>query len=185
VRQLSLRAHPAYFQCAGNYTQCAVALMDGQSRMVLPEIAFPQTGKEAPSMSKHLLSLLAGASLMALAGAANAGGVALTDKQMDRVTAGAAGPSQSFEFEKQIDSQSNNQVNFQAKSQVFDVFKKFADINVKSHVTGNSASLGFDNEAVGPNSNVQGTFSQISVAGQGSSQTGLFVSAANGAMARK
>jgi hypothetical protein len=131
-------------------------------------------------MSKPLLSLLAGTALLALAGTANAGGVALTDKQMDHVTAGGIAP-QSFEFEKQIDSQSNNQVNFAAQSDVKDIFQKYADIKVKSHVTGNSASLGFDNEAVGRNSNVQGTFSQISVAGQGSSQTGLFVSAANGA----
>jgi hypothetical protein len=135
-------------------------------------------------MSKQLLPLLAGAALLALAGTANAGGKPLTDQQMDKVTAGAAQykmqPSHQFEFSKQIDSQSNNQVQFQAQSDVQDTLKKYADINVKSHVTGNSAALGFDNEATGKNSNVQGTFSQLAVAGQGSSQTGLFIAAANG-----
>ena len=64
--------------------------------------------------------------------------------------------------------------------QITDDFTKKATIDVKSHVTGNSASLGFDNEAIGKNSNVQGSFSQETIAGQGSSQAGLFVSAANG-----
>jgi|SRR5215472_3933025 len=131
-------------------------------------------------MPKQLLPLLAGAALLALAGTANAGGKPLTDQQMDKVTAGAMQPSHQFDFSKQIDSQSNNQVQFQAQSDVQDFLKKYADINVKSHVTGNSAALGFDNEATGKNSNVQGTFSQLAVAGQGSSQTGLFIAAANG-----
>jgi ABC-type amino acid transport substrate-binding protein len=42
-------------------------------------------------MKLHLISMLAGASLIALAGAANAAQpMALSDAQMDRVTAGAA-----------------------------------------------------------------------------------------------
>jgi hypothetical protein len=39
--------------------------------------------------------------------------------------------------------------------------------------------LAFDNQALGKNTSVQGSFSQAAVAGQGSSVTGLFVSAAN------
>ena len=102
---------------------------------------------------KKMLSLIAGISVLALAGAASAGEpVSLTNAQMDVVTAGG---SKSFDFTKK------------------------ASIQVKSHVIGNSASLLFDNEAVGKNTNVQGNFSQETVAGQGSSQTGLFVSAAN------
>jgi hypothetical protein len=129
-------------------------------------------------MSKTL-PLVAGLSILALAGAANAGGIPLTANQMDKVTAGAAHNS-NFEFSKDIDSSSSNNVAFTGQSKVLDVFLKKAQIDVDSHVKGNSASLGFDNEAIGKNSNVQGTFSQISVAGQGSSQSGLFVSAANG-----
>jgi hypothetical protein len=129
-------------------------------------------------MSKTL-PLIAGLSILALAGAANAGGITLTANQMDKVTAGAAHNS-NFEFSKDIDSSSSNNVAFTGQSKVLDVFLKKAQIDIDSHVKGNSASLGFDNEAVGKNSNVQGTLSQISVAGQGSSQSGLFVSAANG-----
>ncbi len=128
-------------------------------------------------MSK-MLSLIAGVSVLALAGTANAGGpLRLTNTQMDVVTAGG---SSSFDFSKDLSSTSSNNVNFTGKSNITDTFTKKANINVKSHVIGNSASLAFDNEAIGKNSNVQGSFSQETVAGQGSSQSGLFVSAANG-----
>jgi hypothetical protein len=132
-------------------------------------------------MSKHRLSLFVGASLLALAGTASAGGISLTDKQMSVVTAGAA----NFDFSKQLNSKSNNTVNFDALSNIKDTFSKKANIDIKSHVIGNSASLAFDNEAIGKNSNTQGSFSQETVAGQGSSQSGLFVSAANGALRTK
>jgi len=125
-----------------------------------------------------MLSLIAGVSVLALAGTANAGGpLRLTNIQMDVVTAGG---SSSFDFSKDLSSTSSNNVNFTGKSNITDTFTKKANINVKSHVIGNSASLAFDNEAIGKNSNVQGSFSQETVAGQGSSQSGLFVSAANG-----
>jgi hypothetical protein len=127
-------------------------------------------------MSK-VLSLIAGVSALALAGTANAGGpVSLTNAQMDVVTAGGS----SSNSLANLSSTSTNNVNFTGNSKINDTFNKTANINVKSYVIGNSASLGFDNEAVGKNSNVQGTFSQETVAGQGSSQSGLFVSAANG-----
>jgi hypothetical protein len=133
-------------------------------------------------MSKHRLSLfVVGASLLALAGTASAGGISLTDKQMSVVTAGA----RNFDFSKQLSSKSDNTVNFDALTNIKDTFSKKANIDVKSHVIGNSASLGFDNEAIGKNSNTQGSFSQLTVAGQGSSQSGLFVSAANGAQRSK
>src|ERR1700757_482156 len=126
-----------------------------------------------------MLSLIAGVSALALAGTASAAGpVRLTNAQMDVVTAGSS--SKSFDFTKNLKSTSSNNVNFTANSKVTDDFTKKATIDVKSHVTGNSASLGFDNEAIGKNSNVQGSFSQETIAGQGSSQAGLFVSAANG-----
>ena len=128
-------------------------------------------------MSKTL-SLIAGISVLALAGVANAGGpVTLTNTQMDVVTAGG---SSSFDFTKNLSSTSNNNVNFTGNSNIYDNFTKKANIDVKAYVKGNSASLAFDNEAIGKNSNVQGSFSQQTVAGQGSSQAGLFVSAASG-----
>jgi hypothetical protein len=130
-------------------------------------------------MSK-MLALVTGISMLALAGAASAGGpVSLTNSQMDVVTAGG---SQGFDFTKNLKSTSSNNVNFTGKSDITDSFKKTANIKVNSYVKGNSASLAYDNEAIGKNSNVQGSFSQQTVAGQGSSQSGLFVSAANGRM---
>ena len=149
-------------------------------------------------MSKHRLFLFVGASLLALAGTASAD-ISLTDKQMNVVTAGAShfdfskrhdGKSNNMgashlDFSKRLDSKSNNTVNFDGQTNITDNFSKKANIDVKSHVTGNSASLGFDNEAIGKNSNTQGSFSQLTVAGQGSSQSGLFVSAANGAQRSK
>ena len=124
------------------------------------------------TMSK-MLSLIAGVSALALAGIANAGGpVTLTNEQMDVVTAGGSAAS--------LSSMTSNSVNFTGTSSISDAFTKTANIKVKSYVIGNSASLAFDNEAVGRNSNSQGTLSQETVAGQGSSQSGLFVSAAGG-----
>ena len=128
-------------------------------------------------MSK-MLAFVTGISMLALAGAASAGGpVSLTNSQMDVVTAGG-----SFDFTKNLKSTSSNNVNFTGNSNIKDTFNKTANIKVKSYVIGNSASLGYDNQAIGRNSNVQGTFSQETIAGQGSSQSGLFVSAANGRM---
>ena len=125
-----------------------------------------------------VLSMITGVSMLALSAVANAGGpIVLTDGQMDATTAGNAG---TFAFTKNLSSVSNNTVNFSGSSEIYDSFQKRALIDVRSHVIGNSASLAFDNEAVGKNSNVQGSFSQQTVAGQGSSQAGLFVSAANG-----
>jgi len=130
-------------------------------------------------MSKTL-SMIAGVSALALAGAANAGGpVSLTNAQMDFVTAGSSS-SKPFDFTKNLTSTTTNNVNFSGKSNITDNFTKKAYIDVKSHVVGNSASLLFDNEASGKNTNVQGAFSQGTIAGQGSFQSGLFVSAANG-----
>jgi len=137
-----------------------------------------ENGEEYP-MTKTL-SLAVGIAALVVAGTASAGGpVRLTNAQMDAVTAGASS-SKSFDFTKSLKSTSDNNVNFSGKTKITDDFTKTADINIKSNVKGNSASLAFDNEAVGKNSNTQGSFSQLSVAGQGSSQSGLFVSAANG-----
>ena len=121
------------------------------------------------------LPLLASVSLLAMVGAAQAQPKSLTDGQLDRVTAGGVGGPV-------FASTSINDVKFQAQSQVEDLLLKAAQIKVNSQVRGNSASLGFDNQAIGKNSAVQGTFSQETVAGVGSSQSGLFISAANGAM---
>ena len=127
-------------------------------------------------MSAKFLGVVTGAALLASIGAANAGQrLTLTDAQMDAVTAGA----NDLNFSKDLTSLSSNNVNFNANSQVLDLFQKLALINVQSHVTGNSASLGFDNEAVGKNSNVQGSFSPDVIAGKRSTQAGLFVAAAN------
>ena len=127
-------------------------------------------------MSAKFVGLMTGAILLAAVGVANAKGPLMTDTQLDAVTAGTGS---SLDFSKDISSTSNNTVNFTANNNIRDTLVKQALILVVSQVHGNSASLGFDNEAVGFNSNVQGTLSQIAIAGQASSQTGLFVAAAN------
>ena len=130
-------------------------------------------------MSGKLLGLVAAAALLVSAAAANAKDpIKLTNGQLDRVTAGGATPS--LDFSKQINSTSNNNVNFNGYSDIQHNYMKQANIDVYSKVKGNSSTFDFDNEAIGKNTNVQGTLSQISIAGQGSSQTGSFVSAANG-----
>ena len=114
-------------------------------------------------MSK-MLSLIVGSSALALAGIANAGGpVTLTNGQMDGVTAGGSVAS--------VGSMTSYNSTFAGTSSIGGVYGK-------AYVVGNSAGFGFDNEGIGQNSVVQGTFSQTTVAGQGSSQSGLFVSAA-------
>lgn len=89
------------------------------------------------------------------------------------------GTGKVFDFKKNIDSKVNSDTNFKANSDVNDIFNKKANIDVKSKVEGNSSTFAFDNEAVGYYSNTQGTFNQIAVAGEGSSQNGTFVAAAN------
>jgi len=114
-------------------------------------------------MSK-MLSLIVGTSALALAGIANAGGpVTLTNAQMDGVTAGGSVAS--------VGSTTSYNQTFSSTSSIGGVF-------AKSYVRGNSAGFAFDNEGIGNNSVVQGTLAQTTVAGQGSSQSGLFISAA-------
>jgi hypothetical protein len=84
-----------------------------------------------------------------------------------------------WNFKKNLESNVKTNVSFKSTSEVKDIFVKQAYIDVYSDVYGNSSSLSFDNEAQGYNSNTQGTFSQLTVAGQGSAQSGTFVSAAN------
>jgi len=93
--------------------------------------------------------------------------------------AGGSWYTPGFNFNKNLNTNVNTRVNFAANSNVTSTFNKSAYINVYSNVKGNSSSLAFANEAAGPNSNTQGEFSQLAVAGQGSSQDGIFVAAAN------
>jgi hypothetical protein len=117
-------------------------------------------------MSKKL-SLIVGTCALALAGIANAGGpVTLTNAQMDGVTAGGSAASGSV---ASVSSTTSYNLNFSGTSSI-------SGAHGKSYLVGNSAGLAFDNEAVGGNSTVQGSLAQITVAGQGSSQSGQFVS---------
>jgi hypothetical protein len=82
-------------------------------------------------------------------------------------------------FQKDLISYVNTYNNFYANSYVNDYFKKYADIYVDSKVKGNSSSFAVDNEAIGFNSNTQGTLNQQTIAGVGSSQNAVFVAASN------
>lgn len=88
-------------------------------------------------------------------------------------------PPNRLDFDKKLNSTVNTNTNFTSNTNVNDVFNKTANINVRSNVTGNSSTFAFDNEAIGFNSNTQGALNQIAIAGQGSSQNGTFVAAAN------
>jgi hypothetical protein len=72
------------------------------------------------------------------------------------------------DFDKYLNSDTTTTITFDSTVDINDTFKKEATITVKSDVTGNSSSLAFDNEAIGYNSNTQGAFSQLVVAGIGS-----------------
>ncbi|KAF3888904.1 MULTISPECIES: hypothetical protein [Nostocales] len=82
-------------------------------------------------------------------------------------------------FNKALVSNTTANSTFTNTSVVNDIFNKYANISIKSSVTGNSGSVAFDNEAVGNNTNTQAAISQLVVAGQVSSQSGLIVAAAN------
>lgn len=91
-------------------------------------------------------------------------------------------------FNKRLNSDIDTNLNFNARSDIWSKFNKDARINVNSHVTGNSSTFAFDNEAVGYGSNTQGELNQLAVAPSYgyysytpgiSSQNGLFVAAAN------
>jgi hypothetical protein len=156
-------------------------------------------------MSKNILSLLAGASLLAFLNVApgevaarttphaaaalphhsishhrhsarhapkhvavlGARGTAeLTNRQMDEITAGGGFTS---------DLTSSNTLNSSGNSRITSSLQ--GGVGIYSHVKGNSATLAFDNQAVGQNGSVKGSLSEVTAAGQGSAQTGQFASA--------
>jgi hypothetical protein len=84
-----------------------------------------------------------------------------------------------WNFKKDLNSNVKTNLTFKSDTDIEDKFYKVAYIDIYSDVYGNSSSFAFDNEAQGYNSNTQGSFNQLSVEGVGSSQNGLFVSAAN------
>ena len=96
------------------------------------------------------------------------GAAELTNQQMDEITAGGS-------FTRDLTSTSSNTFNSSGNSQITSSFQ--GGVGIYSHVKGNSASLAFDNQAVGKNGSVQGSLSEVTAAGQGSAQTGLFASA--------
>lgn len=162
-------------------TSCRAALKP----MLAFKATFVVTQQEGNTMSK-LLSLMVGVAVIAISGSANAGGpVVLADAQMDQITAGqtaadllASNPN-GVNFAKTITSTTVNNVTFLGQSNITETLQKTALILAASNVVGNSTALAFDNEAIGPNSHTQGDFSQVAIAGVGSSQSGNFVAAAN------
>ncbi|MBD2773639.1 hypothetical protein [Iningainema tapete] len=82
-------------------------------------------------------------------------------------------------FDKNLLSNIKTNLDFDSNTNINEVVNKNANIRVNSNVVGNSATFAFDNEAIGPNSTAEGTLSQITIAGEGSSQSGTFISATN------
>jgi hypothetical protein len=97
------------------------------------------------------------------------GAAELTNQQMDKITAGGG-------FTKDLTSTSSNTFNSSENLQITNSYQ--GGVGINSRVKGNSASLAFDNQAVGKNASVQGSLSELTAAGRGSAQTGQFASAA-------
>jgi hypothetical protein len=94
------------------------------------------------------------------------GAAELTNRQMDEITAGGGFTS---------DLTSSNTLNSSGNSRITSSLQ--GGVGIYSHVKGNSATLAFDNQAVGQNGSVKGSLSEVTAAGQGSAQTGQFASA--------
>jgi hypothetical protein len=84
-----------------------------------------------------------------------------------------------YSFIKVVDATFNNTAAIKFNATVTDTLTKVATYNVASTVTGNSASITFDNEAIGNNTNTQASFSQLVVAGESSNQSGILVAVAS------
>ncbi|MGM3305984.1 hypothetical protein ACSQ6I_08385 [Anabaena sp. WFMT] len=83
-----------------------------------------------------------------------------------------------YNFTKNVNATFNNNYAITGSSNVTDIFSKTGTYAVTSTVTGNSASVSFDNEAVGNASNTQVSVSQLVKAGQSSNQSGIIVASA-------
>jgi hypothetical protein len=85
-----------------------------------------------------------------------------------------------FTAMKNITTTVSSTVNFSSNSTITQTFNKDGAINFKSNVSGNSATLLFENEAIGKNTLVEGELTQLVIQGELSSQAGKFVASTNG-----
>ncbi|MCM0591393.1 MAG: hypothetical protein HEQ19_20665 [Gloeotrichia echinulata CP02] len=96
----------------------------------------------------------------------------------EEVFGGSKSGGTNYSFTKNVAATFNNTANISISSTVKDTLTKKATYEVSSTVKGNSASIAFDNEAIGKASNTQSAFSQVVVGGESSSQSGTIVASA-------
>jgi hypothetical protein len=84
-----------------------------------------------------------------------------------------------FNAAKTVTTTVSSTVNFNSTSVIKQNFNKDGAINFVSNVSGNSATLLFENEAIGSNTLVEGELTQLVIHGQLSSQAGKFVASTN------
>jgi hypothetical protein len=92
---------------------------------------------------------------------------------------GGMAPKPGFTATKTVTTTVSSTVNFNSTSVITQNFNKDGAINFKSNVSGNSATLLFENEAIGSNTLVEGELTQLVIHGQLSSQAGKFVASVN------
>ncbi|WP_313707686.1 hypothetical protein [Planktothrix agardhii] len=83
-------------------------------------------------------------------------------------------PSPTFSFSKVVSATDTSVFSITGSSTITDTLTKTATYSATASVTGNSASLAFTNEAIGTNTNTQGSLSQLVTTGS-SNQSGIFV----------
>lgn len=96
----------------------------------------------------------------------------------EEVTGGTRPRRNDIDFSKNLNANISSRVNLAANFSVNSTFNKTTNINAYANVYGNTSTLTFENEAAGYDTNTQGNFAQLTIAGQGSSQAGYFSSAA-------
>ncbi|MFM6207645.1 hypothetical protein [Planktothrix sp.] len=84
-------------------------------------------------------------------------------------------PPPTYSFSKNVSATDTAVFSITGSSDITDTLNKTATYSATiTSVTGNSGSLAFTNEAIGDNTNVQGSLSQLVTTGS-SNQSGIFV----------
>ncbi|MFM6401048.1 hypothetical protein [Planktothrix sp.] len=83
-------------------------------------------------------------------------------------------PTPTYSFIKKVEATDTAVFSITGTSTITDTLNKTASYTSNVIVTGNSGSLAFTNEAIGDNTNVQGSLSQL-VTTSSSNQSGIFV----------
>ena len=90
------------------------------------------------------------------------------------IVGGTFFPDPGYTFVKNVSAVDTSVASITVTSNVVDILNKTANYSASANVVNNSASLAFTNEAIGANTNTQGSLSQLVTTGS-SNQSGIFV----------